>query len=182
MNGEKKKERTLRKDILLIVLGFALATAGQWFWQVRGERQQKLNTAFVLRQSVVAEMNLCQIARASITNLVMTGLPQNTRLLPEAFDTLHSPSLYFENRSRSVELKPEIVDAVIKFDFALQQAKFMREFNRKALELSGGDIGNKENSGWQAYLVGLDRLCEKGRTLVDLIDKEYPSVRSRAQP
>lgn len=182
--SEEKKEKgnSLLKDVGLIVLGFVLATVGQWFWQVRGENKQELNTAFVLRESVVKEMQLCEIAKASITNFIATGLPPNTRVWPEAFDMLHSPSLYLENRAKAVDLKPHIVDSVIQFDFALQQVQFMRGINRKALELTGGDITSKETTGWQAYIAGLDKLCEKGRNLVDLIDKDYPGLKKRAKP
>ena len=103
MSEEKKRAgKSLLKDVGLIVLGFMLATVGQWFWQVRGENRQELSTALILRQSVVNEMQLCEGAKAAITNIIAAGLPQNTRVLPEAFDTLHSPSLYLENRSRAI--------------------------------------------------------------------------------
>lgn len=108
-----------------------------------------------------------------LTGAAAGGLPEGSRIYPKGFDIAHDSSLYLEIRPSCLRMTTEIVHALVRYDTALKQAQFLRDINRQALELTGGDILDKKTSAWQGYVVTLDVLINAGTNLISELEKEY---------
>ena len=166
-------------QILFILLAFFLGFFGNWFWQERNKQSDKLHVAQLLRRSVEFEAISAKRTYDSLKNLI-GGTPEG-EIYPETFRYLHNPSIYYEIRSRIFDLEPEIINAVLDFDYTLQQCQFSRDVFQELLKLAEGDIHNKEVTFWKLYLIGLERLEKSGGKLIRVIDKYYPATRESSR-
>jgi hypothetical protein len=175
MSGEKKSHYEM---LLPVMAGAAIALATTWFWQSLAESRSQENIAAILKRSISQEVSLCQLAVKEMHDVMTNGTANgNAKILPQDFDSLHQPSLYLETRAKVIELKPEVVDAVIVFDFSLHQAQTIRDLNRKGLEVSRGDI--TKSGVTPLYEEALRNLIETGNEAVKVLDKNYPNLKRR---
>ena len=165
-------KKSMRRDIFLIafgaVLGGAISILTAWFLECSQKSRERENTVTVLRHSVDQELDLCRQSQKAIADFEQ--MPSDVKMWPGSFDILHAPSLYPETLSRVAVLEPELVKAVVRFDFALRQCQQYRDLTRLQLETGSATT----NDVFKAYTLGLSTVLQKGERLLAVIDKEYP--------
>jgi hypothetical protein len=177
MKKPGEKWFNLINTTLGVVLGFALGLVASFYAQKLEHHQREEAVARLLAYSVRADLGRAMGMRSEIRDRILPD--KSFRLYPSALTTLHDIELLNSLKPSVGELKSEVVEAFVKYEFETRQCILVRDMVGQTLQKeweSGGTNRANSESALNAYSQVLQYLEQPGTNLLFQIELKYPNV------